>query len=145
MVRENNFWLTKTLEQMNSDEWESLCDGCGICCLVKLENEGTGKIHTTSVSCQQLNLDTCRCRDYENRLEKVPMCTQLSAENISTMQWLPETCAYKRLHNGQALPDWHPLISANKHSVKEVGVSVHCFALSEEYIHPEQLIDFIID
>ena len=141
----DEFWLTKTLEQMTSEEWETLCDGCGLCCLVKLEDEESGEVHTTAVSCRQLNIETCRCNDYENRIEKVPMCTQLNLENISTMHWLPDSCAYKRLFNGKALPDWHPLVSGNKNTVHDAGVSVKFFALSEKYIHPEQLTDFLME
>jgi uncharacterized cysteine cluster protein YcgN (CxxCxxCC family) len=139
------FWETKTLEQMSSEEWESLCDGCGLCCLVKLEDEESGEVHTTSASCRQLNIETCRCNDYENRLEKVSMCVQLNQTNISDMQWLPDSCAYKCLHDGKTLPEWHPLISGNKNSVHDAGVSVKFFALSEEYIHPEQLVDFVME
>ena len=130
---------------MSPEEWESLCDGCGLCCLVKLEDEESGEVHTTSVSCRQLNIETCRCNDYENRIEKVPMCTQLNPGNISTMHWLPDSCAYKRLSNGKTLPDWHPLVSGNKNTVHDAGVSVKFFALSEEYIHPEQLTDFLME
>ncbi len=145
MSNSNNFWEVKTLEQMTPEEWEALCDGCGLCCLVKLEDEESGEVRITSVSCRLLNIETCRCTDYVNRLEKVSMCAQLSLENISSMQWLPESCAYKRLDAGKKLPDWHPLISGDKNSVHDVGVSVKFFALSEEYIHPEQLADFLME
>lgn len=140
----DKFWQTKTLEQMSVEEWEKLCDGCGLCCLLKLEDEESGEVRTTSLSCKLLDLETCRCNDYPNRLEKVPMCRQLSLENISSMQWLPDSCAYKRLFNGETLPDWHPLISGDKNSVAEAGVSVSLFALSEEYIHPDQLDDYLM-
>ncbi len=139
------FWLEKTLEQMTPEEWEALCDGCGLCCLVKLEDEESGEVRTTSVSCRLLNIETCRCTDYSNRLEKVSMCEQLSLKNISSKQWLPESCAYKRLHAGKKLPDWHPLISGDKKTVHDAGVSVKFFALPEEYIHPEQLEDFLME
>lgn len=145
MTDSGNFWVTKTLEQMSPDEWELLCDGCGICCLLKLEDEDNGEVHTASVSCRLLNLETCKCRDYNNRLSKVAMCRQLNMENISSMQWLPESCAYKRLYNGKLLPDWHPLITGNENSAHDAGVSVKFYAISEEYIHPEQLADFLID
>ncbi len=139
------FWETKTLEQMSPEEWESLCDGCGLCCLVKLEDEDSGEVCTTSVSCQQLDIETCRCNDYENRIEKVPMCVQLNLENIPSMHWLPESCAYRLLYNGKPLPEWHPLISGDKNSTHDAGVSIKFFALSEKYIHPEQLIDFLME
>ena len=140
----NNFWETKTLAQMSSDEWELLCDGCGLCCLVKIEDEDTGEVFNTTVSCRQLGVESCRCRDYENRLLDVPMCIQLNLENLPQLSWLPESCAYKLLHQNKSLPDWHPLVTKNKNSVHEAGISAKWFAQSEEFVHPEQLIDFII-
>ena len=145
MTSKENFWQTKTLEQMTPDEWESLCDGCGLCCLVKIEDEDSGEVFNTSVSCRQLDVETCRCQDYENRLADVPMCIQLTPENLPQLGWLPETCAYKRLSMGQLLPSWHPLITKNKNSAHEAGFSAKWFAQSEEYVHPDQLIDFVID
>ncbi len=141
----NKFWETKTLEQMSPDEWESLCDGCGLCCLVKIEDEDSGDIYNTSVSCHLLDIEHCRCRDYMNRLSKVPACAQLNLSNLPAMGWLPETCAYKRLYAGKDLPAWHPLLTTDKQSVHDAGVSVKWFAQSEEYVHPDQLADFIID
>ena len=145
MTGKENFWQTKTLEQMTPDEWESLCDGCGLCCLVKIEDADTGEVFNTSASCRQLDIETCRCHDYENRLTGVPMCIQLTLENLAQLDWLPETCAYKRLNMGQLLPSWHPLITKNKNSVHEAGFSAKWFAQSEEYVHPDQLIDFVIN
>ena len=130
---------------MNTDEWELLCDGCGLCCLVKIEDEESGEVFNTSVSCRQLDVETCRCHDYQNRLSDVPMCIQLSLENLTQLDWLPETCAYKRLNDRQNLPSWHPLITKNKNSVHEAGFSAKWFAQSEEYVHPDQLIDFVIN
>ena len=140
-----NFWEIKSLEQMNPEEWESLCDGCGLCCLVKIEDEETGEVFNTSVSCRQLDVETCRCHDYKNRLSDVAMCVQLSLENLPQLDWLPETCAYKRLNDRQELPPWHPLITKNKNSVHEAGFSARWFAQSEEYVHPDQLVDFVIN
>lgn len=144
MCNHSHFWETKSLEQMNPQEWESLCDGCGLCCLLKIEDEDSGKVFNTSVSCKQLDIESCRCRDYQNRLTDVPMCLQLTIDNLATLSWLPETCAYKRLFEGKTLPSWHPLISKDKGSVHETGISAKWFAQSEEYIHPEQLTDFVI-
>ena len=140
-----NFWETKTLEQMSPEEWESLCDGCGLCCLVKIEDEDSGEVFNTSVSCRQLDIETCRCSDYKNRLADVSMCIQLTLENLPELTWLPETCAYKRLHENKSLPLWHPLITGDKNSAHEAGFSARWFAQSEEYIHPDQLVDFIIE
>jgi len=130
---------------MNPEEWESLCDGCGLCCLVKIEDEDSGEVYNTTVSCKQLDIESCRCCDYENRLNDVPMCTKLTLENISQLHWLPETCAYKCLHENRPLPDWHPLITKDKSSVHQAGVSAKWFATSEEYVHPEQLAAFVIE
>ena len=143
-MTEENFWETKKLEQMSQDEWASLCDGCGLCCLVKIEDEDSGEVFNTSVSCFLLDIETCRCSDYKNRLSKVSMCIQLTLENLPQLDWLPDTCAYKRLYDGDALPSWHPLISKNKNSVHEAGFSARWFAQSEEYVHPDQLVDFVI-
>lgn len=140
-----DFWETLTLDQMSEKQWEQLCDGCGYCCLVKLEDEDSGDIVNTSVSCKLLNIETCQCGDYKNRFIKAPMCTQLTLKNLPKMNWLPETCAYKRLYAGQPLPSWHPLITKNADSVHEAGVSVKWFAQSEEHVHPDELFERIIE
>lgn len=127
---------------MTQSEWESLCDGCGHCCLVYLENEDTDKIHKTSVACRLLNIETCRCSDYENRVSKVPSCLKLTLNNINEIDWLPKTCAYRLIAAGEALFDWHPLINGGVH---ESGISVKAFAQSEKFIHPEQFQDCIIE
>jgi hypothetical protein len=139
-----SFWEIKTLQQMTAEEWELLCDGCGLCCLVKIEDEGSGEIFNTTVSCRQLDVESCRCGDYKNRLIDVPMCTKLTLGNLPLLSWLPETCAYKRLYAGKPLPSWHPLITKDNSSVHQAGVSAKWFAQSEEYIHPEQLNEFVI-
>ena len=140
----SNFWETLTLNEMSEQEWESLCDGCGLCCLVKIEDEDSAEVFSTTVSCRLLNIENCRCGDYENRLTEAPMCIKLTLRNLPEMYWLPDSCAYKRLYRGDPLPDWHPLITKNKNSVHDVGVSAKWFAQSEEYIHPEQLTDFVV-
>ncbi len=140
----NDFWKTKTLQQMTAVEWESLCDGCGLCCLLKIEDEDSAEVFNTTVSCRQLDIETCRCSDYKNRLSDVPMCTKLTLENLPHLSWLPETCAYKRLYAGKPLPLWHPLMTENKNSAHESGISAKWFAQSEEYIHPDQLNEFVI-
>jgi len=139
-----NFWEIKTLEQMNPDEWESLCDGCGLCCLVKIEDEDTGEVFNTSVCCEWLNIETCRCCNYDDRLTDVPMCTEITLTILPELDWLPETCAYRRLYEKKPLPSWHPLITRDKNSVHESGISVKWFAQSESYVHPEQLHEFVI-
>jgi uncharacterized cysteine cluster protein YcgN (CxxCxxCC family) len=142
---EQAFWLTTPLAEMDETQWEALCDGCGLCCLVKIEDEDSGEVFNTSASCFMLDIENCRCSDYSNRFTKAPMCTQLTSENLPQMDWLPKSCAYKRLSAGLPLPSWHPLLSKDKETVHEAGISAKWFAQSEEYVHPDQLVEMIID
>ncbi len=118
------FWKLKSLEEMTPAEWESLCDGCARCCLVKLEDEDTGDIHFTDVGCTLLNAKTCRCRDYHRRSSRVPDCVRLTPAVVRTLTWLPVTCAYRLVSEGKDLPDWHPLVSGSPDSVHAAGVSI---------------------
>jgi uncharacterized cysteine cluster protein YcgN (CxxCxxCC family) len=141
------FWKTKTLEEMSAAEWESLCDGCGKCCLSKLEDEDTGEIYFTSVGCRLFNAKTCRCRDYENRLSVVSDCVRLTPQNVRTIKWLPSTCAYRLVAEGRDLYPWHPLISGNKNSVHKAGASVRgrVTASEAEMREPEDYFDHMLD
>jgi len=139
------FWQNKELSEMNREEWESLCDGCGHCCLVKLEDEESEDVYVTNVSCRLLDLENCRCQDYEHRLEKVSMCLSLSADKMELMKWLPVHCAYRLLSEGKKLQPWHPLISGNAESVHKACVSVKSFAQSEDFIHVDQFCDHVMD
>jgi uncharacterized protein len=105
------FWKVKQLREMSPEEWESLCDGCARCCLVKLEDEDSGRIHFTKAACKLLDAGACRCTDYENRSSRVPDCVQLTPANVGELNWLPLTCAYRLLAEGRDLPWWHPLVS----------------------------------
>jgi len=143
----DNFWETKKLSEMTTDEWESLCDGCGRCCLNKLEDEDSDEIYYTNVSCKLLDLEKCCCTDYENRKNSMPDCIILSVDNKAALEVMPSTCAYRLLDAGKPLPDWHPLISGKQESVVEAGMSIIGKAVSEEYIHysqfPEHLINWV--
>ena len=102
------FWETKSLSEMTAEEWESLCDRCGRCCLLKLEDEETGDVYYTSVACQLLDTNSCQCTDYSNRQAVVPECTVLTLKDVEQFHWLPETCAYRLIHENKQLFDWHP-------------------------------------
>lgn len=119
-----SFWRDKPLTRMTDAEWEALCDGCARCCMIKLEDEDTGEVHYTSVVCDLLDLDTCRCTRYPRRHELVPDCIEFDADLAGTLSWLPTTCAYRLLAEGEDLPAWHPLVSGRPESVHEAGISV---------------------
>lgn len=129
---------------MSDTEWESLCDGCARCCLMKLEDEDSSEVYLTNIACKLLDLESCRCTDYANRLETVPMCMNLKTDLEVMLSYLPESCAYRLLHEGKPLQSWHPLLSQNANSVHEAGITVSEFAVSEEAIHPDQLEQHII-
>jgi uncharacterized protein len=118
------FWKTKTLEDMNSQEWESLCDGCGRCCLVKLEDADDETLYFTDVACRLFDAQSCKCRDYGNRSRTVPDCVTLTPAQVRSLRWLPPTCAYRMLAENKDLHAWHPLISGDPASVSKAGISV---------------------
>lgn len=138
------FWQRKALHQMSRDEWESLCDGCGRCCLVKLEDADTGDLYFTDVACRLLDDDNCRCRDYANRSSRVPDCVALSPDNIDDLQWLPTTCAYRLIHEGKSLYHWHPLVSGRSETVHEAGISVRGRVVPEASVPERDLEEHII-
>lgn len=139
------FWARTSLDQMTQAQWESLCDGCGKCCLTKYEDEESDTIHYTDVACLLLDHDTCQCTDYANRSLRVPDCIRLSAANLVKPAWLPETCAYRRLAEGRPLPDWHPLVCGDPDAVHRLGHSVRRRVRCETEIHDPllHLIDWI--
>ncbi len=143
MTKTGPFWKTKSLDQLDSKEWELLCDGCGRCCLVKLEDEDTGEIYTTSVSCSLFDTKTCRCKDYANRFEKVSDCLDLDHMKVGALSWLPKTCAYRLRHEGKPLADWHPLNSQTSQSVIDAGISISGQTVSEDDVDEEKLGDYL--
>ena len=138
------FWRAKSLQEMTRVEWDSVCDGCGKCCLHKLEDEDTGDVFYTKVACRYLNHDTCRCIDYVNRQTLVPGCTVLTPENIEEAWWLPETCAYRLLDQGLPLFDWHHLVSGDPDSIHQAGMSVSGRVIAESAVAEEDLEDYVI-
>ena len=139
-----DFWQHKTLEQLDRTEWEALCDGCGQCCLVKLQDEDSGEIGITNVACRLLDCDSCRCSDYADRHQQVTDCVPFSLAEVRRFHWLPSTCAYRLMAEGRPLPSWHPLVSGRAETVHEAGISVRGAVLPETAVNPDDLEDHIV-
>ncbi|MEM7660803.1 MAG: YcgN family cysteine cluster protein [Pseudomonadota bacterium] len=139
------FWETKRLEEMSPDEWELVCDGCAKCCLLKLEDEDTGEIAYTRLHCRLLDADTCRCSNYAQRKRHVPDCVTLTPKTISEIRWMPDSCAYRVLHEGRQLPDWHHLICGDRSRVHTTGNSIRGRTVSEDTVLEDDQIDWIVD
>ena len=139
------FWRRKTLAEMTAQEWESLCDGCGKCCLVKLQDEDTGALLFTNVACRLLNTETCRCGNYAKRQQLVPDCVKVTPDTAGALNFMPRTCAYRLLADGQDLPEWHPLVSGRRDSVHRARMSVRRRVVSEDDVEEEDLPDHIVD
>ena len=138
-----SFWKTKKLAEMTTEEWESLCDNCGKCCLHKLEDEDTGRIVFTSVACNLIDLNSCRCTRYSERTQLVPDCLNLKQHSFTEYHWLPSTCAYRLLSEDKELPGWHPLLTGNSKSVNNAGVSIRSYAIKDSEV--DDLEDHIIE
>jgi len=142
----HQFWKSKSLEELSHKEWESLCDGCGKCCLHKLEDPNSSEVSFTWVHCRLLETSSCRCSDYPNRLEKVPSCLKISPNNLpSIVKALPQTCAYRLIFEGKDLYDWHPLISGNIQSVHDFEISIADMAVCETEVSEDDLELFIVE
>jgi len=139
------FWESKTLEEMTSEEWESLCDGCAKCCLHKIEDIDSGQVYFTNVACRLLDLNTCRCQDYAHRTSRVPDCMSLTPGVLNEISWLPVTCAYRRLVEGKGLAWWHPLVSGDPNTVHQADISVCGKAIPERKINLSKLEDWVVD
>jgi uncharacterized cysteine cluster protein YcgN (CxxCxxCC family) len=138
------FWKQKALADMTDEEWESLCDGCGRCCLLKLEDEDTGEIHHTRLACKLLDIGSCRCRHYAERHSLVPDCVSLDANAVTSLTWLPSTCAYRLVAEGRDLAWWHPLVSGDLETVHQAGISVRRMARSETGVALKNVPKFIV-
>jgi uncharacterized cysteine cluster protein YcgN (CxxCxxCC family) len=130
---------------LSRSDWEKLCDGCARCCLHKIEFEDTGEIVYTSIVCRYLDQQSCRCRVYDNRTRLVPACHRLTPENLEEIYFMPATCAYRLLAEGQKLPPWHPLVSGDPNSVNSAGISVRGRVMSEEDVSAEDWQDHVVD
>lgn len=140
------FWRSKSLQEMTSQEWESLCDGCALCCLHKLEDEDTQEVFYTTVVCNLLDFDNCRCTRYAERSTLVPSCVKLRPQDVDAFHWLPPSCAYRLVHEGKDLPDWHPLMSGEQETVIEAGASVlSWYEVKDNEIDEDDFIDYIIE
>jgi len=140
------FWESVPMAQMTQTEWEALCDGCGRCCLLKLEDADTAEVVFTRVSCRLLDTETCRCGNYDIRKQLVPDCVVLTPQTLDKIgYWMPETCAYRRLHLGEGLPAWHPLITGTQDSVRGAGISVAGWAIPEFEVDEEELEEYLLE
>lgn len=142
---ESPYWEQKSLQDMSHEEWENLCDGCARCCLHKVEDADSRVIHYTRLACRLLDLETCRCQDYDHRREHVPDCLSLTSTIVDNTHWLPESCAYRRLVEGRGLAWWHPLVSGDGETVKQAGISICGKALTETAAALSEIEDWIVD
>ena len=143
-VLEERFWEKKSLTELSDEEWEAVCDGCGRCCMIKLQDESTDEVHYTAMVCDLLDQEHVRCTAYPRRHELVPDCVVIDAERALEFSWLPLTCGYRTLAEGRQLPWWHPLISGDASSVVEAGISVKGRVVAESEIHPEEHEDMVV-
>jgi len=144
-MKKDPFWKQLTLAQMNREQWESLCDGCAKCCLFKLEDEETAEVQYTNVCCRLLNIGTCRCTSYSNRNRLVPGCSNLTPAHVALYHWLPKSCAYRLLHEGNDLPSWHHLICGDRNAVHKQGHSVRGRVVSENLANTDDLDRYVTD
>ena len=138
------FHETKTLAEMTPEEWESLCDGCGKCCVMLLEDDGDGTVWETRLACRLLDLKTMRCTDYPNHSRRVPGCLTLTPELVPELNWMPDSCAYRLIAAGKPLPDWHPLKTGDPDSTRKAGMSLHRKLISEDDVPEDEVDRFVV-
>lgn len=131
------FWQEKSMQEMSQEEWESLCDRCGKCCLQKLQDDETDEIYYTNLACQYLNIQHCQCQVYPQRLEKVAACADLTLDKLEEFSWLPDTCSYRVLSETGDLPNWHPLVTGSHREMIRQGLRVSAYAVSENSVAEE--------
>lgn len=141
---EERFWETLELEQMSTAQWEALCDGCGRCCLLKIEDEDSGELYYTNVVCEFHDSEAGRCTCYDDRTLLVPDCIRVTPQVAREQAWLPDTCAYRLLAEGRPLYDWHPLVSGDPDSVHAAGISVRGKVVPEQYVHRDELAEHLV-
>lgn len=145
MTVEKDFWKHKLLAEMSLEEWEALCDGCGICCLFKIEDEDSGEVRLTNVACRFLDIETCTCQLYDQRKRAMPTCIKLTPSKVENLKWLPETCTYRLILKGKPLPDWHPLVSSDPNSIHRAGMSVMGKVIGESSANMNNLEEHVIE
>jgi uncharacterized protein len=141
----SDWWNEKPLADLSQTQWDALCDGCGKCCLHKLEDEFSGKRFYTRIRCRLLDEQSCRCSQYQRRTELVPDCINLGADITQALDWLPVTCAYRLRADNKPLAEWHPLVSGDPESVHRAGVSIRGRSISEEFVHPDGYDEHIVN
>jgi uncharacterized cysteine cluster protein YcgN (CxxCxxCC family) len=139
------YWKHKTLAEMTKEEWEGLCDGCGWCCVHKIQDIDTNEVFYTNVICKFIDMHRCSCTDYEHRTQNVPTCVRLTPELIPQLTWLPETCAYRRVSEGKDLPEWHYLRSGSDFKVHQLGFSARDKVVNEKDVDMERLEDYVVE
>jgi len=141
---DTRFWETKSFDKLNREEWEALCDGCGRCCLLKIEDKDNGDLFYTNVVCEFHDSEHCRCTAYQHRSSLVPDCIKVTPELARDEKWLPDTCAYRLLAERKSLFDWHPLITGDPDSIHQADLSVRDKVVSEKYVHPDELPEHLV-